>query len=425
MEKNIRSNRLGIPAMNILFWNPTYVLGGGLNLLTNLLDQISQHPQVTSITAAIHKDYEHLLPEGSWNAKVRRVLITPDTRIESVVSQNDVVYMTWPHGVDIPNVSIPTVCIYQDTILLDAYGFHTTRSFIEEMERAVRHCVMGYSTVIVTSLYTQQRFRDILGDEGIERVVVLPHIASPSDPKMLSHERSLATPASTPLIPQPYLLYPSNVSEHKNHLALMLALSKRRRKDVQLVLCGYGTESIGHQELKENPYLNRLNKSIRDRGLQTDIDYRALGYVSDEQSEDLLSNALGLIMPTRAEGMGLPIHEAIERGLPVIASDIPVLREHYDSRSNAILWVDPDCPADIAEAWDSLCERSHSLKSLARATNLGSGVSWADIASRTVNILDEAIQTHRPVLRIAPLKRRRRWMKKIEKSIKKLWRRAG
>jgi glycosyltransferase involved in cell wall biosynthesis len=284
---------------------------------------------------------------------------------------------------------------------------------------------MGYSTVIVTSLYTQQRFRDILGDEGIERVVVLPHIASPSDPKMLSHERSLATPASTPLIPQPYLLYPSNVSEHKNHLALMLALSKRRRKDVQLVLCGYGTESIGHQELKENPYLNRLNKSIRDRGLQSDIDYRALGYVSDEQSEDLLSNALGLIMPTRAEGMGLPIHEAIERGLPVIASDIPVLREHYDSRSNAILWVDPDCPADIAEAWDSLCERSHSLKSLARATNLGSGVSWADIASRTVNILDEAIQTHRPVLRIAPLKRRRRWMKKIEKSIKKLWRRAG
>jgi iron complex outermembrane receptor protein len=41
------------------------------------------------------------------------------------------------------------------------------------------------------------------------------------------------------------LLYPANVSEHKNHLALMIALSKRQRTDTKLVLCGYGTEAIG------------------------------------------------------------------------------------------------------------------------------------------------------------------------------------
>lgn len=405
--------------MKILFWNPTYVLGGGFNLLSNLLHHLSLHPSVTEITAAIHRDYDTMLPDGSWNAKVRRVLIDGDTPVEPMAAHHDVVYMTWPHGVAIPPVAAPTVCIFQDTILLDAYGFHTTKNFLQGMERAVHETVQGYSTVIVTSHYTRQRFVDLVGKAAAERVVVLPHIASESTAP--HHPSSLPPP---PCVSGPYLLYPANVSEHKNHLALMLALSKRQQTDTKLVLCGYGTEAIGETTPTDNPYLNRLNKTIHDRGLQRGIDYEALGYITDEQTESLLSHASGLIMPTRAEGMGLPIHEAIERRLPVIASDIPVLREHYDARSNAILWVDPECPGDIAEAWDRLCSRTDSYRALARESNRGSGVSWCDLADHTVSILAEAIESHRPVVRV-PLRKHRRWMKKIERSIKKLWRPAA
>jgi len=417
--------------MKILFWNPTYVLGGGFNLLSNLLRHLSLHPEVTQITAAIHRDYDNMLPEGSWNAKVRRVLIDGDSPIEPMAAKHDVVYMTWPHGVAIPPVAAPTVCIFQDTILLDAYGFHTTKNFLHGMERAVHETVQGYSTVIVTSHYTRQRFVDLVGPSAAERVVVLPHIASESPDASEFSQAELSTDSlnTTPMLPPPcvsghYLLYPANVSEHKNHLALMIALSKRQRTDTKLVLCGYGTEAIGGATPTDNPYLNRLNKAIHDRGLQRGIDYEALGYVTDEQTESLLSHASGLIMPTRAEGMGLPIHEAIERKLPVIASDIPVLREHYDARSNAILWVDPECPGDIAESWDRLCSRVDSYHALARESNRGSGVSWDDLADQTVDILAEAIQSHRPVIRV-PLRKHRRWMKKIERSIKKLWRPAA
>lgn len=413
--------------MKILFWNPTYVLGGGFNLLSNLLRHLSLHPDVSKITAAIHRDYDTMLPEGSWNAKVRRVLIDGDTPIEPMATKHDVVYMTWPHGVPIPPVAAPTVCIFQDTILLDAYGFHTTKNFLHGMERAVHETVQGYSTVIVTSHYTRQRFVDLVGPSAAERVVVLPHIASEVHAPIERAGCSAGAPSQSappPCVSGPYLLYPANVSEHKNHLALMIALSKRQRTNTKLVLCGYGTEAIGDQTPTDNPYLNRLNKAIRDRGLQKGSDYEALGYVTDEQTESLLSHANGLIMPTRAEGMGLPIHEAIERKLPVIASDIPVLREHYDARSNAILWVDPECPGDIAEAWDRLCSRVDTYRALARESNQGSGVSWPDLADQTVTILAEAIESHRPVVRV-PLRKHRRWMKKIERSIKKLWRPAA
>ena len=41
----------------------------------------------------------------------------------------------------------------------------------------------------------------------------------------------------------------------------------------------------------------------------------------------LMDNAQAVLMPSFAEGYGLPVHEALAAGAPVIASDIPVFRE--------------------------------------------------------------------------------------------------
>ena len=100
-------------------------------------------------------------------------------------------------------------------------------------------------------------------------------------------------------------------------------------------------------------------------------------------------------MPTRAEGMGLPIHEAIDAGVPVICSDIEVLREHYDHRSRAIIWVDPECPAAIADALDDACDHADERRAAA-TDNSGSGRTWDDLAAATVEILRETIAGYDP-----------------------------
>ncbi len=41
----------------------------------------------------------------------------------------------------------------------------------------------------------------------------------------------------------------------------------------------------------------------------------------------LLDGARAMLMPSRAEGFGLPLIEALQLGVPVIASDLPVFRE--------------------------------------------------------------------------------------------------
>lgn len=52
-----------------------------------------------------------------------------------------------------------------------------------------------------------------------------------------------------------------------------------------------------------------------------------LGYVSDENLDDLYQRTCALISPSTYEGFGMPVLEAMTRGVPVIVWDIPIMRE--------------------------------------------------------------------------------------------------
>lgn len=61
--------------------------------------------------------------------------------------------------------------------------------------------------------------------------------------------------------------------------------------------------------------------------LAGDADVRALGQVSDPDLAVLLSRAEALVVPSQAEGFGLPLLEGMAAGTPVVTTDVPALVE--------------------------------------------------------------------------------------------------
>ena len=396
--------------MRVLVWQPVYVLGGGLHVLRRMVEAFSRHAAVDSVTLAINRKYAASSTESlATSRKLRIVRVDVGDPLWPHTEGHDVAYVPWPHGTPHHAAPIPKVCVYQDTILLDAIGSHATREFLEGMVRGLRETIEFYDHMIVTSNYTRRRVLETVGSLFADRVSVLPLMATePADTSgSTMHPRSPALPWG---VRPPFVVYPGNASEHKNHETLLQALSRRRRRDVPVVLCGYGTEQIGAAGLADQAHVNRINRMIRDRGLVAGKDFVSLGYVDDATASTLLHSSIGLVMPTRAEGMGLPIHEAIDAGVPVICSDIEVLREHYDARSDAIRWVDPECPSDIAAALDHVADNADELRSTA-ASNRGCVRTWDDIATVTVATLRHAIDglASQPQGSAPAVAGRRRW----------------
>jgi len=100
---------------------------------------------------------------------------------------------------------------------------------------------------------------------------------------------------------------------HKNQALLLRALPLMP-PDVLLVLAGHA-----------EPY-ERLLRSLA-RELEVADRVRFLEYVPDGDLEALWRLAGCAVFPTLGEGFGLPVLEAMSRGVAVACSDLPVLRE--------------------------------------------------------------------------------------------------
>jgi glycosyltransferase involved in cell wall biosynthesis len=96
---------------------------------------------------------------------------------------------------------------------------------------------------------------------------------------------------------------------------------------------------------KREPYADELERTAAALGVQDRL--RLAGYVGDGELEALWRMAGCAAFPTLAEGFGLPVLEAMQRGAPVACSDIPVLREVGGPVPR---YFDPRDPAAAARA---------------------------------------------------------------------------
>lgn len=175
----------------------------------------------------------------------------------------------------------------------------------------------------------------------------------------------------------PFFLAVGKLEVRKNILTLVKALEivrERYRLPHRLVVVG----KLGARG-------RSLLQGIRKSPVAASIEYR--GFVPDHLLRDLYRRATAFVFPSRYEGFGLPILEAMAAGTPVIAADTASVPE---VAGDAGLLVDPGDPEGWAEAMARVAEDGRLRMRLAdRGRQRAKQFSWDRAAARTVAVYEE------------------------------------
>jgi glycosyltransferase involved in cell wall biosynthesis len=107
---------------------------------------------------------------------------------------------------------------------------------------------------------------------------------------------------------------------------------------------------------------------------------------SDRELAELYAGALALVYPSRMEGFGLPIAEAMASGCPVIASDLPEVREWAQ---DAPLYVPPGNPQALAAALSEVAESAPRREGMAeRGRAITATLTWESCAETTAAAME-------------------------------------
>lgn len=163
---------------------------------------------------------------------------------------------------------------------------------------------------------------------------------------------------------------------HKNLDALVRAMVLLDAADAVLVLPGAAT-----------PYEDELRRLAAGRGVAHRV--RFLGWVGAEDLEGLYGAASCFVLPSKMEGFGLPVVEAMQHGLPVACSNVSALPE---VAGGAALLFDPLDDAAIAAAIDRLLTDPELAKQLAaRGRSRCAELTWECTAQATLASYRRAI----------------------------------
>jgi glycosyltransferase involved in cell wall biosynthesis len=132
-----------------------------------------------------------------------------------------------------------------------------------------------------------------------------------------------------------------------------------------------------------------LFDQVLSAGLERKVHF--LDYVDDRDLAGLYSLATAFVLPSRYEGFGLTVLEAMACGAPVIASNAGALPEVL---GNAGIFVAPDDMHGLANAlWQVSRDKAFADDLRARGLVRAKLFSWADAATRTAVVYARSLES--------------------------------
>ena len=200
-------------------------------------------------------------------------------------------------------------------------GNYSSRDFRDRFTEQARQAASRSDLIIAVSKFTARQVEELLGFES-SRIRVIPHGV-----------RTPAVGLQDPIIGREKLILFVGALQTRKNVGRLVAAMDQLPRDWRLVLAGSLSGFQAEQILQQ---------IARSRSKQR---IELAGYVSADQLEHLYSRASVFAFPSLAEGFGMPVLEAMARGVPVLTSSSSALCE---VAGDAALLVDPEDQDAIA-----------------------------------------------------------------------------
>jgi glycosyltransferase involved in cell wall biosynthesis len=269
------------------------------------------------------------------------------------------------HSIDMlaPPTRLPLVMTVHDLAAVERPELHPPRTVAIQRRRLAQ---LGRAAAVIAVSTTTA---DALARWGVEseRIHVTQLGLAP-----------LPEPAQPPVPEGPFVLVVGTLEPRKEHGLLLEAFAAADLDGVRLVFAG---PEAGR---KERLAAAAARLGIGDRLL-------ILGAVPDRVLAGLYHRAALLCMPSRDEGFGLPVLEAMSAALPVVASDIPAVRE---VGGDAVVRVPPGDVRAFAEALSRVFRDPARRGELGRlGVTRAAAFTWEATAAATVRVYEAALGT--------------------------------
>ena len=216
-------------------------------------------------------------------------------------------------------------------------------------KRVVPRAARKAKRVLTVSERTRRDLRELYGIPDA-KIVITPNGVDP-----------VFTPSNNVLQGHDYVLLVGAVQERKNPLAALVAAESA---GLPLIVAGPAKDEA-------------LARELERRGA------RIAGYVAEDELVELYRGAACLIQPSRFEGFGLPVLEAMACGTPVVAVPEPALKE---VAGDAAVWAEEhELGEGIRRA---VADRNRLVAAGLERARL---FSWPETARRTLEVYLEVL----------------------------------
>jgi glycosyltransferase involved in cell wall biosynthesis len=219
--------------------------------------------------------------------------------------------------------------------------------------RKYRNAAATCDVVFVNSAFTGRDVTETLGVSP-DRI----HVAHPAAKDVFRPDGAAAD------LGTPYVLTVATLEPRKN---LQTLIEAHRLLGGERLLAVVGAEGWGEQPLLDDPRIRRL------------------GYVADDELARLYRGAALVVYPSRFEGFGIPVIEAMACGVPVVASSHPSLDE---ASGHAAVRADPDDATAIAAAMERALAEREALA--AAGLEHARGFTWRAVGETLLRGYEEA-----------------------------------